>query len=110
MTWPMPETLDFSIASFMALGLLMLGVAVVYAKATRGKADGAANYASTDLATILYRSEHFKADASLYVVDKRQGDHFEQLFLTAQKWFAKTGRPTPRLALGLTLRGSASAC
>jgi arginyl-tRNA synthetase len=61
------------------------------------KADGAANYASTDLATILYRAEHFQAHASLYVVDKRQGDHFEQLFLTAQKWFAKTGRPSPRL-------------
>lgn len=61
------------------------------------KADGAANYASTDLATILYRADHFKADASLYVVDKRQGDHFEQLFLTAQKWFAKTNRPLMRL-------------
>ncbi len=61
------------------------------------KADGAANYASTDLATILYRAEHFKADASLYVVDKRQGDHFEQLFLTAQKWFEKSGRPLMRL-------------
>jgi arginyl-tRNA synthetase len=61
------------------------------------KADGAANYASTDLATILYRAEHFRADAALYVVDKRQGDHFEQLFLTAQKWFARTGRPLLRL-------------
>lgn len=61
------------------------------------KADGAANYASTDLATILYRAEHFKADAALYIVDKRQSDHFEQLFLTAQKWFGKTGRKLPRL-------------
>lgn len=61
------------------------------------KADGAANYASTDLATILYRAEHFRADTALYVVDKRQGDHFEQLFLTAQKWFGRTGRPLLRL-------------
>lgn len=61
------------------------------------KADGAANYASTDLATILYRAEHFQAQASLYVVDKRQGDHFEQLFLTARKWFEKSGRPLMRL-------------
>lgn len=61
------------------------------------KADGAANYASTDLATIFYRADHFKADASLYVVDKRQSDHFEQLFLTAQKWFAKTNRKLLRL-------------
>ncbi len=61
------------------------------------KADGAANYASTDLATILYRATRFRADAALYVVDKRQADHFEQLFLTAQKWFAKTDRKLPRL-------------
>ena len=57
------------------------------------KSDGAANYATTDLATILYRSEHFGASAILYVVDKRQGDHFEQLFLTARKWFGKRERP-----------------
>jgi arginyl-tRNA synthetase len=61
------------------------------------KTDGAANYASTDLATILYRAEHFHADCILYVVDKRQGDHFEQLFLTARKWFEKRGRRLPRL-------------
>ncbi|MFA6287411.1 MAG: arginine--tRNA ligase [Opitutaceae bacterium] len=61
------------------------------------KSDGAANYASTDLATILYRSEHFHADAAIYVIDSRQGDHCQQLFLTAQKWFEKTGRKVPRL-------------
>jgi arginyl-tRNA synthetase len=61
------------------------------------KSDGAANYATTDLATILYRSEDFHADHILYVVDKRQGDHFEQLFLTARKWFEKRGRRMPRL-------------
>jgi arginyl-tRNA synthetase len=61
------------------------------------KSDGAANYASTDLATILHRTEHFRADGILYVVDKRQGDHFEQLFLTAQKWFARRGRKLPTL-------------
>jgi arginyl-tRNA synthetase len=61
------------------------------------KSDGAANYASTDLATILYRSEHFKADATAYVIDSRQGDHCQQLFLTAQKWFDKTNRKVPHL-------------
>jgi arginyl-tRNA synthetase len=61
------------------------------------KSDGAANYATTDLATILYRSEHFKADSILYVVDKRQADHFEQLFLTARKWFEAKHRRLPRL-------------
>ena len=61
------------------------------------KSDGAANYATTDLATILYRLEHFRATAIFYVVDKRQADHFAQLFLTARKWFEKTGRPLPEL-------------
>jgi arginyl-tRNA synthetase len=61
------------------------------------KSDGAANYASTDLATILYRAGDLHANAALYVVDKRQADHFEQLFLTADKWFARTGRRLPRL-------------
>ena len=61
------------------------------------KSDGAANYASTDLATLLYRREHFAADAAIYVIDSRQGDHCQQLFLTAAKWFEKTGRVLPRL-------------
>jgi arginyl-tRNA synthetase len=61
------------------------------------KADGAANYASTDLATILYRQEQFKSDANIYVIDSRQADHCQQLFLTAAKWFAQTDRPLPRL-------------
>ena len=61
------------------------------------KRDGASNYATTDLATVLYRAEHFHADGILYVVDSRQSDHFEQLFLTIQKWFTSTGRPVPRM-------------
>jgi len=59
------------------------------------KSDGASNYATTDLATLLYRAEHWRATGIYYVVDKRQGDHFEQLFLTARKWFERTGRPCP---------------
>src|SRR5690606_13825404 len=50
------------------------------------KADGAFLYATTDLATIKYRIDTWNADAILYVVDKRQSDHFEQLFATAKKW------------------------
>ena len=52
------------------------------------KADGASNYASTDLATALYRVEHFKADGIAVITDFRQSDHFEQLILTVKKWFA----------------------
>ncbi len=59
------------------------------------KSDGAANYASTDLATMLYRTEHFRADAIAILTDARQSDHFEQLWLTTQKWFQGTGRKLP---------------
>jgi arginyl-tRNA synthetase len=61
------------------------------------KSDGAANYATTDLATLLYRVEAFKATSIIYVVDKRQSDHFEQLFLTAKAWFKQTKRALPVL-------------
>ncbi len=60
------------------------------------KSDGASNYASTDLATMLYRAEHFKADAIAILTDARQADHFEQLWLTTQKWFTQTKRRLPR--------------
>lgn len=61
------------------------------------KSDGASNYATTDLATVLYRSENFKADAMVYVTDCRQRDHFEQLFLTVRKWFTLEHRNIPEL-------------
>lgn len=61
------------------------------------KADGASNYATTDLATLLYRVEELGADAILYVVGAPQSDHFEQLFLTAEKWFRAKGYRLPKL-------------
>lgn len=61
------------------------------------KADGASGYASTDLATALYRTEHFKADGIVIVTDFRQADHFEQLFLTVKKWFAAKSYRLPEL-------------
>ncbi len=61
------------------------------------KSDGASNYASTDLATVLYRVREWKAEKIIYVTDGRQQDHFQQLFLTVRKWFASTGRPVPEL-------------
>jgi arginyl-tRNA synthetase len=59
------------------------------------KSDGASNYATTDLATMLYRHEHFKATRIVIVTDDRQKDHFEQLDLTTAKWFERTGRDRP---------------
>lgn len=61
------------------------------------KSDGASNYASTDLATVKYRVEELKADAIVYVTDCRQRDHFEQLFLTVEKWFQKAHLNVPEL-------------
>ena len=49
------------------------------------KSDGAANYETTDLATIIQRERDFKPNAIIYVVDKRQELHFEQVFRTARK-------------------------
>jgi len=50
------------------------------------KADGAFLYATTDLATIQWRIEHWHPDRILYVVDHRQSQHFEQVFETARRW------------------------
>ncbi|MEM9695467.1 MAG: arginine--tRNA ligase, partial [Myxococcota bacterium] len=41
------------------------------------KKDGAYLYSTTDIATVLHRKEAFSADVSIYVVDARQGRHFE---------------------------------
>ncbi|MCO8125107.1 arginine--tRNA ligase [Stieleria sp. TO1_6] len=48
------------------------------------KRDGAFLYATTDLATLRYRTEHFSPDEILYVVDARQSEHFEKLFAVAE--------------------------
>lgn len=44
------------------------------------KKDGAFLYSTTDIATVLHRRDHFSADRAIYVVDNRQGLHFQQLF------------------------------
>lgn len=48
------------------------------------KQDGAFLYATTDLATIVYRMNRWHPDAILYVVDHRQSLHFRQLFAVAR--------------------------
>jgi len=49
------------------------------------KSDGAVNYATTDVATILERVREHDPDLILYVVDQRQHLHFEQVFRVAKK-------------------------
>lgn len=49
------------------------------------KSDGAALYATSDLATIIEREKDYKPDRYIYVVDKRQELHFVQVFRVAKK-------------------------
>jgi len=49
------------------------------------KSDGATLYSTTDLATIIERMELFNPNEIIYIVDKRQELHFEQVFRCARK-------------------------
>ena len=49
------------------------------------KSDGSAIYATTDLATMVQRTQDWNPDKILYVTDKRQNLHFEQIFRAAKK-------------------------
>ena len=49
------------------------------------KSDGASLYSTTDIATIVERVKLFDPDEIIYVVDKRQGMHFEQVFRVVRK-------------------------
>ncbi|HTJ73116.1 MAG TPA: arginine--tRNA ligase [Verrucomicrobiae bacterium] len=49
------------------------------------KSNGAALYATTDLATILYREEEWHPDRVIYVVGSEQQFYFSQLFAMAKK-------------------------
>lgn len=49
------------------------------------KSDGAALYATSDLATILERERLYSPDRYIYLADKRQEMHFTQVFRTARK-------------------------
>ncbi len=49
------------------------------------KQDGAYLYATTDIATAMFREREFAPDACLYVVDHRQSEHFQKLFDVLRK-------------------------
>ena len=49
------------------------------------KSDGSSIYATTDLATMVQRMQDWKPNKMLYVTDKRQNLHFEQVFRAARK-------------------------
>jgi len=50
------------------------------------KSDGAANYMTTDLATLQYRIETWHPDEIVYVTDGRQQLHFRQMFSIFRRW------------------------
>ena len=69
------------------------------------KSDGAALYATSDLATIIEREQDFHPDRYIYVVDKRQELHFIQIFRVAKK-AGIVKEDTPMIFLGFgTMNG-----
>ena len=69
------------------------------------KSDGSAIYATTDLATMVQRMQDFKPDRMLYITDKRQALHFEQVFRAAKKsGILPTEFPVEHLGFG-TMNG-----
>lgn len=50
------------------------------------KRDGAANYATTDLATLEYRMKTWNPNQIIYVTDGRQQLHFKQVFSIFKRW------------------------
>lgn len=63
------------------------------------KSDGAALYATSDLATIIEREKLYHPDRYIYVVDKRQDLHFTQVFRVAKK-AGIVKQDTPMLFIG----------
>ena len=70
------------------------------------KSDGAALYATSDLATLIEREMLYNPDAYIYVADKRQELHYTQFFRVARK--ANIVKPEHRLSfIGFgTMNGS----
>ncbi|NCV54507.1 MAG: arginine--tRNA ligase, partial [Betaproteobacteria bacterium] len=63
------------------------------------KSDGSYLYITTDLATTLYRQRNLPYDEAIYVVDKRQSLHFEQLFKSI-KYFGFNDSKHEHIAYG----------
>ena len=63
------------------------------------KSDGSYLYLTTDLATTLFRQNNIPYDKALYVVDKRQSLHFQQLF-SSIKYFEFNNNQHEHVAYG----------
>ena len=63
------------------------------------KSDGSYLYLTTDLATVSNRIEKYDFDKTLYIVDKRQKLHFDQLFKSLD-YFGFAEREYEHIAFG----------
>ena len=63
------------------------------------KSDGSYLYLTTDLATTLFRQNNIPYDKAIYVVDKRQSLHFQQLF-SSIKYFEFNNNQHEHVAYG----------
>lgn len=69
------------------------------------KSDGGYAYQVTDIATIKMRVDDLNADEIIYVVDKRQSLHFEQVFEVAEKLGIAPGVKLQHIGFG-TVNGA----
>ncbi len=63
------------------------------------KSDGSYLYLTTDLATVINRTKQNKVDKTLYIVDKRQSLHFEQLIKSIE-YFELSDKEYQHIAFG----------
>lgn len=87
---PMIENLKQNDFAYMSDGALVVDVKEVtdtkeVPPCILVKSDGATLYSTTDLATIVERMALYKPSEIIYIVDKRQEMHFEQVFRCAKK-------------------------
>jgi arginyl-tRNA synthetase len=68
------------------------------------KSDGGFGYSATDLAAVRHRIDKLRADRIVYVVDHRQGLHFQQIFALcrAAGWLPESV-PAEHVAFGTVL-------
>ena len=84
------EDLEQRKIAYLSQGALVVdiaepGDAKEYPPCIIRKSDGAALYATSDLATLVWREREIKPDSYIYVADKRQALHYTQFFRAARK-------------------------
>jgi arginyl-tRNA synthetase len=68
------------------------------------KSDGGFGYSATDLAAVRHRIDDLHVDRIVYVVDHRQGLHFQQIFaLCRAAGWLPAGVPAEHVAFGTVL-------